>query len=335
MAPSHLAHLVVHEPQAETCPWSLSGPQFPQPTAIQQRYCYPKGRPDYSCRKGGALWTMYGADGKEDVEYRLLHVYYSAKRAINKGFLDDHSSSFSTPSKRSRKMEAYSPPRSIYHLPRTINYMMSPKITSSSSSTTQQSSPPSYDMAMPSRFSNYVTPGPPETPGARSGTFYDTCMSTRAGSPFRPKHSFHDSSILQSPLQRPSSRETEDSFDLGNPWHELDAHWEDPMISLLLKSAHEGILSLSSSQSTDDESNESTSFAQNLQIIRKSLQARVKAAPENQQASLIAELQTWANHLAHDPFGHSLPLGGDSASSFDCDFDERKLNRVFSEEVTP
>lgn len=42
-----------------TCPWSLSGPQFPQPTAIQQRYCYPKGeRLEYSGKKGGALWTM-------------------------------------------------------------------------------------------------------------------------------------------------------------------------------------------------------------------------------------------------------------------------------------
>ena len=28
---------------------------------------------------------QYGEDGKEDLEYRLLHVYYSAKRAVNKG----------------------------------------------------------------------------------------------------------------------------------------------------------------------------------------------------------------------------------------------------------
>lgn len=35
--------------------------------------------------KGGALWTCYDKSGKEDLEYRLLHVYYSAKRAGNKG----------------------------------------------------------------------------------------------------------------------------------------------------------------------------------------------------------------------------------------------------------
>ncbi|CAB9528802.1 expressed unknown protein [Seminavis robusta] len=85
LVPPHLMHLAVREPQAEVCPWSLSGPQFPKPTAIQQRYCYPKGRPEYASRKGGALWTMHGADGKEDAEYRLLHVYYSAKRAVNRG----------------------------------------------------------------------------------------------------------------------------------------------------------------------------------------------------------------------------------------------------------
>ena len=83
--PPHLKQYAVTKAPPETCPWSLSGPQFPKPTAIQQRYCYPKGNPEYASRKGGALWTMYGRDGKEDLEYRLLHVYFSAKRAVNKG----------------------------------------------------------------------------------------------------------------------------------------------------------------------------------------------------------------------------------------------------------
>ena len=85
MVPDHLKHLVMTEMPRETCPWSLSGPQFPQPTAIQQRYCYPKGDPYYAGRKGGALWTMYGTNGKEDFQFRLLHVYFSVKRAVNKG----------------------------------------------------------------------------------------------------------------------------------------------------------------------------------------------------------------------------------------------------------
>lgn len=31
------------------------------------------------------IGVQYGLDGKEDVEYRLLHVYFSAKRSMNKG----------------------------------------------------------------------------------------------------------------------------------------------------------------------------------------------------------------------------------------------------------
>lgn len=56
--PPHLTNLIFDGFSKRECPWSLSGPQFPQPTAIQQRYCYPKGDPEYSSRKGGALWTM-------------------------------------------------------------------------------------------------------------------------------------------------------------------------------------------------------------------------------------------------------------------------------------
>lgn len=75
-APSHLKHLVWAEAEipAESCRWYISGPQYHQPTVIQQRYCYPKGRLEYTNGKGGALWTMYNTLGKEDTEYRLLHV---------------------------------------------------------------------------------------------------------------------------------------------------------------------------------------------------------------------------------------------------------------------
>ena len=69
----------------ETCKWQLSGPQFPTPTAIQQRYCYPQGREEYSQCTGSALWTMYNMDGVENKEFRLLHVYYSTKRLHNGG----------------------------------------------------------------------------------------------------------------------------------------------------------------------------------------------------------------------------------------------------------
>lgn len=97
--PSNLKSMVFTEEKEPTCPWSLSGPQFPVPTAIQQRYCYPKGDPSYSTMKGGALWTAYDQYGREDLEFRLLHVYYSAKRAGKTG----HSlSTVNNPAKRAR-----------------------------------------------------------------------------------------------------------------------------------------------------------------------------------------------------------------------------------------
>ena len=107
--PTHLRHLLLQDYPPQTCSWSLSGPQFPIRGAsvnvqdlgggnpneehfrsicggIQQRYCYPRnGAEEYTRRTGGALWTMYRAcDDKEDVEFRLLHVYRSQKRAANK-----------------------------------------------------------------------------------------------------------------------------------------------------------------------------------------------------------------------------------------------------------
>lgn len=83
--PRHLQQALESNFRPDFVPWSLSGPQFPKPTAIQQRYCYPKGNHEYCFRKGGSLWTMYGPDGKENCDYRLLHVYFSTKRAQNKG----------------------------------------------------------------------------------------------------------------------------------------------------------------------------------------------------------------------------------------------------------
>ena len=108
--PSNLKSMVFMEEKTSTCPWSLSGPQFPVPTAIQQRYCYPKGDPNYSTMKGGALWTAYDEHGREDLEFRLLHVYYSAKRAGKTG----HSvNTVANPAKRARlsKPRSSKPPQ--------------------------------------------------------------------------------------------------------------------------------------------------------------------------------------------------------------------------------
>ncbi len=46
------------------------------------------------------MWTMYNCDGKEDDEYRLLHVYYSIKRANNISSASGASKQLSSKSKK-------------------------------------------------------------------------------------------------------------------------------------------------------------------------------------------------------------------------------------------
>jgi hypothetical protein len=103
--PPHLAHLKMETALSKNCTWSLSGPQFPKPTAIQQRYCYPQGNDAYASKKGGSMWTMYNREGKEDDEYRLLHVYYSIKRANNMSSFSANSKASSISSKSKNKKQ--------------------------------------------------------------------------------------------------------------------------------------------------------------------------------------------------------------------------------------
>lgn len=60
--PGHEGKLMTDSDLASlpSCPWSLSGPQYPKHDGqkVQQRYCYPRGNPGYSNGKGGAMWTM-------------------------------------------------------------------------------------------------------------------------------------------------------------------------------------------------------------------------------------------------------------------------------------
>ncbi|KAI2494366.1 hypothetical protein MHU86_20180 [Fragilaria crotonensis] len=82
--PSELMDFVMLDTPPLNCPWSISGPQFSKPTTIQKRYCYSNGDASYSSHKGATLWTVYRADGMEDFDYRLLHVYHSSKRGSHK-----------------------------------------------------------------------------------------------------------------------------------------------------------------------------------------------------------------------------------------------------------
>lgn len=87
--PSNLMQNVMPNVPDPNCQWSLSGPQFPQPTAIQQRYCYPKGEAEYSSKKGGALWTMVRSTHEKLVKLQNLNsisliLFYSTEQTERK-----------------------------------------------------------------------------------------------------------------------------------------------------------------------------------------------------------------------------------------------------------
>jgi hypothetical protein len=271
MVPSHLVDLVMPVP-AETCPWQLSGPQFPRPTAIQQRYCYPRGPAEYSDRKGSSLWTMYNADGKEDEEFRLLHVYFSHKRAVNKGVIVPEAelaaaaaaySMIRSPArgnstkKRQAAHQLTSPPRrqSVHHRqhPHLHNQSkQSPAITSSTTSSLNSSpslcsSPLSFDTMMPTSPARGFT----TNTGASSlpldlfrGNFHLPDAALLTPSPFRrgkllsnynnSSDSFH--SIQQSPVITTRDLEEDDPFfasDMDVSMQEMDSYWDDPMLTML------------------------------------------------------------------------------------------------------
>lgn len=284
--PPHLAHLTLPKNMPENCPWSLSGPQFPQPTAIQQRYCYPKGRPEYSSRKGGALWTMYGADGKEDVEFRLLHVYYSAKRAVNKG-LSEEDYTPSTPVKRPKI--SHTTPSSCYRSPTTSPYhtRKASALYATDEGTPVQdllctsrpslcNSPLSFDIFSPGRDQFHFV-----SPDFRHDPELFTPPRSVAPSPrMTPRASFFE--------EFPSSMEP---FDLdSSPFPDWESnthdnnHPDSPFV--VLEPMHET-------------RNVVSNFTQQLERFHASVLELVYSSPD--PSALVGVMSAWGRHLAKDP----------------------------------
>jgi hypothetical protein len=261
--PPHLLNHVIRDIPSSSCPWSLSGPQFPQPTAIQQRYCYPKGDPEYSNGKGGALWTMHGADGKENLEYRLLHVYFSAKRAVNKGV------TASTP-RRAKKSARKSLPAT---LPVSLFDMKQQTALPTLSSPNISPMPSPNISPMPFR-SNFVSP------------FDDTTFHPMPDSPFRPRVLAAESRDDEHSLQHSINLDPF-HFELDTTsMQELeDACWHDPLFSAC------------------EHNNEDhfSSLASGLNELHSSIREKILASPESEQALLTSFLASWARRVAQDP----------------------------------
>jgi hypothetical protein len=305
-APEHLAHLVWKEPLPENCPWSLSGPQYSHQTAIQQRYCYPKGRLEYSRTKGGALWTMYNAEGKEDDEYRLLHVYYSVKRASNR---EGDKKKGRKRAKRSHKSSPQSSPMRNFVAPPVFH---SPNTTGSSStmSSIYERSPmlsPQRSVDLTSFWpraeirQSYISPindvgsrsFQAEVSDELSMSHSSASIAAPVASPFRrPIHTDALGSTV-SPLQRTSGNSAA-GVKLPEDYSDL---WNEPILSY------------------DEDEHEEYSFSSQLHDVGSTIRDRILHAPVQEQPILYGQVSDWARKLADHPLADDLHDGADTTST--------------------
>eukprot|EP00980_Cylindrotheca_fusiformis_P008912 scaffold1900_cov123-Cylindrotheca_fusiformis.AAC.38 len=300
--PSNLRDLTMTDFPPRSCPWSLSGPQFPQPTAIQQRYCYPKGNHDYSSNKGGALWTMYDLNGKENLQFRLLHVYFSTKRATNKSAASDPTQR-RTPTSTPRRKRRPNGSRSGYS-----PYSQSSCTTPRSIHTTVTESP--LNLPNDVHTFNPMTLGEISRLDERSQSIFVTPSVTEhefLGNPFHPVASFELDSFDPCPFLEPDFALMENLFEKGDSGQSVQpksieqvektdsimaddvkddaaAEWRDPLFTIVMKS------------SIDDTDDIFESLHQKLVFFRQRIEDMVSASSDKRSAVDI--IVSWARGLA-------------------------------------
>lgn len=312
--PSNLRHLVMHEPPMKGRHWTLSGPQFPRPTKIQQRYCYPKGDDKYSSQRGGALWTMFTRNGQEDLEFRLLHVYYSPKRAVNQYKKTSYEPIYHEMKRHkpsTMKVESLSSMSSLSSSPVPP---FSPCILPSSSKWWEElfnqaaTSEIDYDMGFPHlrddqtllTFSNSFN----EDFAENHKRFRDEISPRNFKSPLTPAQVSTEGSVRSYTPNRiflsNSSVESmqEDVLDSG----EVDIHpsliefktcWLEP-IPLENKNSLDNAKTSTPEQRVKN-------FAATLDIIHNDMKERIEKSPQSEQAFFLSLLSSWAKRMAQDP----------------------------------
>lgn len=300
-APPHLQDLVLPTIPAENCAWSLSGPQFPinnKAGSLQQRYCYPKGRPEYSSYKGGALWTIRGPDGKEENEYRLLHVYQSQKRAANKGVtlgaahramtdLRHDCNHYQHISKRTRYI---SPARERPSIQTKISLPSIHRINSCGTLDTTLSFS-SLEQSFSNSFESF--PGIGKNHVARPAS---PIISGRNAA-----NELSGANELSPTVKGSTSRQEQ----IDHDFHFQDLH-NDPLLQVM-----------------EQHSNE-TRFVQRLEIVHEKVRKYIFDQPQHLQSSLVCTLATWARALAADPlWARANSKSKDRNEDFDQEYGQR------------
>jgi hypothetical protein len=258
---------------------------------------------------------MYGTDGKEDLEFRLLHVYYSAKRAVNKGVIQQMSPPPST-------LRTPSPQRRMHDYGSSFLHSQQP-ITTPSSETISQPGQSQDTLATAASSNSGICHSPlsfdwssPNSPAAstafhhqRDNIFGSNWVVTPVSDLFRRRGRPTPSSnpSLTSPISRKRSRESHfrdevspesnlstqrsmDTIDMESSLQEIDSYWNDPLMSILMQPSHEAC-------ATDNSANISAprSLPQRLTMLHEKLRELV--GDDAEAATLVKE---WAECLASE-----------------------------------
>lgn len=248
---------------------------------------------------------MYNAEGKEDDEYRLLHVYYSVKRASNR---EGEKKKGRKRAKRSPKSSPHSSPMRNFGPPAMFH---SPNTTGSSStmSSIYERSP----MLSPQRSvdltnfwpraeirQSYISPindvgsrsFQAEVTDELSMSHSSASIPAPMASPFRrPIHTDTLGSTV-SPLQR-SSNGVSAAVKLPEDYSDL---WNEPILSY------------------DEDEHEEYSFSSQLQDVGCTIRERILHAPAQEQSNLMSQMSEWARKLADHPLADDPQEGRDATS---------------------
>ena len=222
---------------------------------------------------------QYGIDGKEDLEYRLLHVYFSAKRAINKcnksPISARRTSVKKTPLRKAKYLNDYSD---------VMNHMAS-KI------------PPHVEVT-PDIFNRIYRPIP-----------------DAVGSPIHPTHLLMPVSEGQSfgDLFGMEFDHVTDSPEHIYPRQLLTPTMEEQFLDPFAMDLDDDFPELNRVQSkTFDEGEcQIQAFEDKLEEMHSCLKESIlHSTPEAEQGHLVSVLSNWAKQVAQSPLGNSKNIEG-------------------------
>jgi len=260
---------------------------------------YPKGDNDYSSQTAGALWTMFCPNGQEDLDFRLLHVYYSPKRAGTQCKKTSHDPNDEMKRKRLSTIQT-EPPLSMSSLPSSP---VPPLVTLPSLSKESEEFLSAAATEIDYLGNNFLRNDQPLL--TFSDSFNEELVENNE--PFRNENSSRN---LESPLTLVKVT-NKGGADSSMPNRVYSSSRRHPMQRDVFNSSeiniHPSLIEFPTCWLEFDKNKASTpeerakNFAIALEKIHYNLKERIKESPQAKQSSFLNLLASWAKRVAQDP----------------------------------